>query len=189
MAANSNQTQGEITRDRILDAAMRRFAQASYERVSLRQIAGDVGVDVALVHRSFGSKKQLFEEAFRRSIRLDHLLGAERSELSDAVSRSIHEGVPGDDAAVNPLHIFVHSLTSAEAADSLRQFVSEDLIAPLSKKLDDPSGLRAGLLVASLAGIHVLRDVLEVDASLTEHDPLFAELFSACVGEPEEVSA
>ena len=39
------------TRHSILVAATRRFLQDSYECVGLRDIAGDVGVDVALVSR------------------------------------------------------------------------------------------------------------------------------------------
>ena len=53
------------TRSEILCAARRRFLAESYENVGLRDIAGDVGVDVALVSRYFGSKDALFREVMR----------------------------------------------------------------------------------------------------------------------------
>ena len=45
------------TRDSILTAARGRFLADSYEAVGLRDIAGDAGVDVALVGRYFGGKE------------------------------------------------------------------------------------------------------------------------------------
>lgn len=45
-------------KERILKAAIRRFARHSYEDTGLRDIANDADVDVAYVHRSFGSKDE-----------------------------------------------------------------------------------------------------------------------------------
>lgn len=59
---------GAATRRRIIDAAAARFARQSFEETGLREIAADAGVDVAYVHRSFGSKERLFEETLRQSL-------------------------------------------------------------------------------------------------------------------------
>ena len=48
------------TRERILAAAWRRFADDIYERVRLRDVAADAGVSVQTVHSAFGTKDQLF---------------------------------------------------------------------------------------------------------------------------------
>lgn len=40
-----------VTREAILEAARQRFLLESYDNVGLRDIAGDAGVDVALVGR------------------------------------------------------------------------------------------------------------------------------------------
>ena len=50
------------TRDALLRAARARLAAQSYDDVSLREIAADVGVHVALIHRYFGTKDDLFLE-------------------------------------------------------------------------------------------------------------------------------
>ena len=47
------------TQERLLACARRRFLQESYDNVGLREIAGDAGVDVALIARYFGSKEEL----------------------------------------------------------------------------------------------------------------------------------
>ncbi len=57
----------DTTRDRILKAAILRFSTHSYDHTGLRDIAADVGVDMAYVHRSFGSKEKLFYEAVKAS--------------------------------------------------------------------------------------------------------------------------
>ncbi|MGZ4597086.1 MAG: helix-turn-helix domain-containing protein, partial [Actinomycetes bacterium] len=47
----------------MLDVARRRFLAEGYARVTLRSIAAEAGVDVALVSYFFGSKKGLFGAA------------------------------------------------------------------------------------------------------------------------------
>ncbi len=59
------------TRERILDAAERRFMAHGYEGTSMRQITGDAAVNLAAVNYHFGSKESLMQEVFRR--RLDWL--------------------------------------------------------------------------------------------------------------------
>jgi AcrR family transcriptional regulator len=51
------------TRDRILEAAQRLFAERGYARVSIRQIAAESGVSPALVMKLGGSKEQLYADA------------------------------------------------------------------------------------------------------------------------------
>jgi AcrR family transcriptional regulator len=67
------------TRDRILNAAMERFSRTSYEQTGLRDIAADVGVDVAYVHRCFA----------RKNISSPRRLGPRYSPRVDNESRSL----------------------------------------------------------------------------------------------------
>ena len=50
------------TREAIAGAARRQFAELGYDRATLRGIAGEAGVDAALVVRFYGSKEALFRE-------------------------------------------------------------------------------------------------------------------------------
>ena len=70
------------TRQRILDAAERLFAQRGFHGVSIRDITGAAGVDVALANYHFGSKQGLLEAVFtRRAVDLND----ERLALLDAL--------------------------------------------------------------------------------------------------------
>jgi AcrR family transcriptional regulator len=53
----------QATRQALLEAASRRFVTDGYERTTLRDVAADVGVDVALIKRYFESKDGLFDAA------------------------------------------------------------------------------------------------------------------------------
>lgn len=65
----------------ILDAAEKLFAQSGYDGVTIRAIAKEAGVDVALPNYYFGPKQSLFEATFQR--RAD-LLNAWRLEALEA---------------------------------------------------------------------------------------------------------
>ncbi len=56
----------EATRDRILDAAVELFVAATYDEVSLEQIAAGAEVSLPTILRKFGSKEALFLEVARR---------------------------------------------------------------------------------------------------------------------------
>jgi hypothetical protein len=51
---------GQQNRQRIIDVARERFMRDGYERATVRAIAADAGVDVAMVYYFFGSKEGLF---------------------------------------------------------------------------------------------------------------------------------
>src|SRR5687767_199735 len=54
------------TRDRILNAAERLFAQRGFYGVTIRQITREAGVDVALASYYFGPKADLFRAVLER---------------------------------------------------------------------------------------------------------------------------
>lgn len=112
------------TRERILDAAISWFSRHSYEATGLRDIAALAEVDVAYVHRCFGSKKQLFAEAVRAQIRPEELL---RESTGDDIAASLaalvfaHDGAR-DRGEIGPFDIMNHSLSSIEARDIFKGF-------------------------------------------------------------------
>src|SRR3954447_904360 len=55
------------TRERILAAAWRRFADVRYEDVRIADVAADAGVTAQTVHSRFGTKDRLFVAAWRRT--------------------------------------------------------------------------------------------------------------------------
>ena len=60
----------ETRRDRILEAAMRQFADRGYRGTRVEDVANEVGVAKGTVFLDFGSKEALFLEAFKRAVSL-----------------------------------------------------------------------------------------------------------------------
>lgn len=59
---------GQRRRDRILTAAERLFSEAGIDGVSMREIAADAGVHLALISYYFSTKQELYRAVFRRRI-------------------------------------------------------------------------------------------------------------------------
>lgn len=157
---------GELTRQRILRAAIDEFAQNSYEATTLRGIAARVGVDVALVHRHFGSKELLFAQALRAA-------GTPTAILTHTVASLPH--VLGLKAVDDPgaergdlLALVAHSLSSPQARQSLRDYVLQDLMMPLAERLGGRTQ-QAALILACLTGIDIFRNVLAIEALGPDH--------------------
>lgn len=178
------------TRRDLLAAARARFLQQSYENVGLRDIAGDVGVDVALVGRYFGSKEGLFKEVLR---------GGRPSRFRKTVSR---EGLPGflaslfaeDDGLeqrehVERLLIMLRSASSPAAFEVVRKALRQDVLRPLEAAVGgDDAEIGARLSLAVLMGATMLRTLMTVEPRDACRRDAFRErllrLFEAAVGAP-----
>lgn len=166
-------------RDRILRAAIERFAQNSYEQTSLRAIAADADVDVAYVHRCFGSKEKLLAEAMGEATDLMDFAAGEPEALAASLSERTFAV---DNRQGQALGIFIHSIASPEAHPILRQFILEKTIAPMSTQIEDASGRRASVAMALLAGVALFRSVLRIEplieADRQELEALIAEVLA-----------
>jgi AcrR family transcriptional regulator len=84
---------GAATQERILAAAVARFAADGFRQTSVAQIARDAGVTAPAVHAHFGSKQALFHAAFERDI----------AGLLDVVTARLAAGpLPGGGFALIP---------------------------------------------------------------------------------------
>lgn len=151
------------TKERILHAAMRRFSRQSYDEVGLRDIAADVGVDVAYVHRSSGSKEALFVDALETSAGRSLMESiATHEDLPHAIAQQYSHARRRDDRTVEPLDIMIRSLASPAASAVLRRKILDDLATPLASRLDEPSETRAAMIVAVLVGVGIAANMLQL---------------------------
>lgn len=153
------------TRGEMLCAARRRFLEESYENVGLRDIARDVGVDVALVSRYFGSKEELFREVLHGGGEDKFDVDLPADELpAYLVSLIVEKDECADREHVEKLLIILRSASSPAASEIVRGAVRGDVLAPLSKFLGGPhAGTRASLVLALLLGTTVLRTVMALE--------------------------
>jgi AcrR family transcriptional regulator len=66
MSARGPYAKGIAKREEILEAALQLFAQKSYDRVSVREIARETGLSQAGLLHHFSTKEELFLEVLRR---------------------------------------------------------------------------------------------------------------------------
>ena len=68
VASPSRRKKGEVTRERILDAAEALFAERGFEGASLREVAARVGLRNPSLYNHFDSKESLYAAVLERDI-------------------------------------------------------------------------------------------------------------------------
>lgn len=151
------------TRGEMLCAARRRFLEESYENVGLRDIARDVGVDVALVSRYFGSKEELFREVLQGD-KHDTFAPPAADLPAYLVSLVTEKDECAGAEHVEKLLIILRSASSPAASEIVRDAIRSDVLEPLARLLEGPhAAARAGLVLAILLGATVLRTVMALE--------------------------
>jgi AcrR family transcriptional regulator len=176
------------TRQRLLDAARRLFAEHGYDHVTVRMIAAAAGANVALINRYFGSKSALFAEVLAGEPTVRTMIDGDDAGLSrrlaEHVVRQIHTG------AESPvLRALDRSVGSAELKPMLRERMENAMVRPLATRLAGPDARVRALLAASvLMGSGTLRRILgHDDLRTTDRELLTARLtaiFEACLADP-----
>jgi AcrR family transcriptional regulator len=163
------------TRAAILEAARLRFTRDGFDRVGVRDIAADAGINAALVIRYFGSKENLFTEAITEAFNLDALLDVEREIFGETLAHYIFSKreTPG---ALDPLIALLRSATNEQAGAILRRSIEQQFILPLARWLGGKDAeLRASLIAALIMGLTVTRDVIGSEPlASSETEPLVA---------------
>lgn len=158
------QEANDTTRERILKAAILRFSTHSYDDTGLRDIAADVGVDMAYVHRCFGSKEKLFYEAVKASAKPGQFLTGDGGSLPSELTKQILSKKGANE--IRALDIAVQSFGSAAASRVLNEFLNDDFIAPIIEKWKAVPKRRVALIAAFLAGVGLLKEVIKAESLL-----------------------
>jgi AcrR family transcriptional regulator len=156
------------TREAILDAARRAFAEHGYQRATVRGVAELAGVDPALVHHYFGTKQGLFVAAVQLPVNPVEQLSALLADDPELVGqRMIGVFLSVWDLAANnsPLLALVRSAVSDEqAAAMLREFITEEVLGRIAEGLGSPDAkLRATLVGSQLVGLMMARYIIRVE--------------------------
>ncbi len=170
------------TREAILAAARRRFADNGYDGATIRGIAADAGVDPALVHHFHGTKERLFAAAMELPVvpseLLTSVLAAEHRRLGDEFAGHLGEIVVRtvltvwemEDARASFLGMLRSASTNEQAARTLREFVTSTILAALSQAVGPDGGepdpvqrrYRASLAASQIVGLGFTRYVLKL---------------------------
>jgi len=151
------------TRERILEAAIEQFSRRSYEETGLRDIAAAARVDVAYVHRCFGSKKRLFADAVSAAVKPGELLDVSPDKIPATLAWDV---LATRGTRAKGLDIILNSMASREAGPIVRDFYAYGVVKPLAEKLG-VSAMHAAVIAALITGVATLRNVVGL-ASLGE---------------------
>lgn len=160
---------GPDTRGEILSAARASFADRGFDRTTIRGVAGEAGVDPALVHHYFGSKEDLFLAALEIPVDPRTLIPQVFAPGLDGVGERLLRmflGVWDQPENNQPLRAFLRTAFVAdETADLLRDGVARVVLRAVIPQLE-PVGdaeVRATLVASQLVGVIMARYVLRID--------------------------
>jgi AcrR family transcriptional regulator len=169
------------TRNAILEAAISRFGRESYDRVGLREIAQDAGVDAALIVRYFGSKEDLLRECLAYAIFPQVLSQGKRSEFGENFMAVFDDHAPLE-RELNSLKLLVRSATVPALEPILKQIVEERLMQPFVKWLGGEDAQLRARIINALAMGALLQPLVAGSTILNEADTVrFRDLFARSI--------
>jgi AcrR family transcriptional regulator len=156
------------TEAEILTAARRLFAERGFERTTIRAVAGEAGVDPALVMQYFGSKDRLFATAALSTVDTQSLVQAEHHDLPRMALAHVFADFEDPDRRASAVALLRSSLTHPAARQVLRDEVMGKTQSQVAQTIGgDDANLRAAVLNACTLGLTVARYLLE--------DPVLAD--------------
>jgi len=186
------------TRMLLLDAARVRFALNGYSATTVRDIAADAGVNVALINRYFDSKEGLFEACLHRAVE-DLGSPADSTMTLELILETIITQLCALPTGEHPVQLLLLLRTSGdERADRIRRNTllsySEDIAKAAGRQPGaadaDELLLRAQIALSAALGIVLLRSSTQLEplasAGAAElREPLSAVL-SALLSRPPQ---
>jgi AcrR family transcriptional regulator len=169
---------GQLNRQRIIDAARERFMRDGYGRATVRAIAADAGVDVAMVYYFFGNKEGLFTASTLTGPehplhQLATLLDEGTQRIGERLARRFLEHWE-EGAVFEP---FLTLWRSAAMHPEARKVLHDSLAGPIATRVAEEFGvadaeLRVELVASHLAGLAFARYQLKIEplASTTVED-------------------
>lgn len=179
--------QGEpVSRDAVLSAAKKRFAEEGYERTTLRAIANDARVDPSMVIYLFGSKAELFREALRLIIDPDVLVATLNEGEGDIGTRMVRTYLDiweHPETGASMVAMLQSATSNPDAHEAFRGFMQNYVLTAVSDALGggDDAPLRAMLAATNLVGTAILRYVMRVPPLATLPADDVATLISPAV--------
>jgi AcrR family transcriptional regulator len=179
------------TRQLLLDAARRRFTKHGYAATTVRDIANEAGVNVALISRYFTSKEGLFEACLGGAVDELGRVVAHRVTIAEVpllLARQLTAATDTD----HPNKMLLLLRTSGdERADEIRYAVLRSFanrLAAATGEQHDDMLLRAQLVISAAFGIALMRTTsgLEPLTTAGEQDLLdpLRDLVEGVLGKP-----
>ena len=150
----------ERTRAALMSAARRRFASEGFAATTVRAVAGDAGVDPALVMRYFGSKRGLYEAATSVDLHLPDFTEVHRRRLGAVIVETFldrWEGPHGESLQL----LLASAATEPAAAEQIRTIFAAQ-VRPAVDAAGADTDVAVEVIASTLIGMAMMRYVLRV---------------------------
>jgi AcrR family transcriptional regulator len=156
------------TREAILIAAGRQFAQHGYDRASLRGIAAEAGVDQKLIAHFFGSKQQLFVAAIELPLNpaevLPAVLAGDRSSVGARLAAVLVNVLEQEEIHQRLTGVVRAAASEPEVARMMREFLTREVFAPVAELLgSEDAQFRLNLVGSQIVGLVMARYVVALE--------------------------
>lgn len=157
------------TREAILAAARKAFAERGFDHASIRGIATSAGVDPALVHHYFKSKDKLFLAALDVPFDPAELLPRVLAGGPDGLGQrmiGLFLSVWDSPAGAAGVALLRSVVSSEWAARMMREFVLTQVLRRALAQLPiapDEAPLRSALVASQIAGLAMMRYVVKLE--------------------------
>ncbi|MFI6151238.1 TetR family transcriptional regulator [Kitasatospora sp. NPDC051170] len=162
------------TKAAVLEVARRRFLAEGYQAVTLRSIAAEAGVDMALISYYFGSKRGLFGAAMALAVNpaevIEQVLAGDPATLPQRLLRTLI-AVWDNPASGPPLLAMLRNAVQDEGHGALvREVLQREIVERVAARLDGPGAQRrAAAFGVVVAGVITTRYLVRLEpvASMT----------------------
>jgi len=155
------------TRAAILAAARTSFADKGFAGTTIRGVAGEAGVDAALVHHYFGTKDDLFLAAMELPVDPRQVIGPVVDGGVDGAGERLLRAFLAlwDDPEVSPVLVgFVRSVLQPGGERLLTEGFLPVVLLPVGEALGlDHPEVRMPLLMSQVAGLIVTRYLVRLE--------------------------
>lgn len=156
------------TRERILASARELFARNGIDRTPIRSVAAEAGVDAALVHHYFGTKKQLFAAAIQLPIDPMKVIVPMRETPIEELGYRLPSLLLSlwDSELGAGLIATLRSLIAGSEVGLARWFLQEVVSMEVGSRVDTPLGsgrTRAQFVESQLMGVVLARYIVKIE--------------------------
>lgn len=156
------------TRREIRDAALAMFYRHGYEKVSLRSVAREAGVDPALIHHYFDSKSDLFAEAVLDigfpdpKEMVARALAGDRATIGERVVAEVLQIWETPEVKTRLIAMLRASVNGSDMQRPFSQFLASEYFVKIATQLGHADAKQRGALAFSLiVGLTTTRDLLD----------------------------
>jgi AcrR family transcriptional regulator len=149
----------------ILDAARELFAEAGFEKTTIRAVASRAGIDPALVMQYYGNKEGLFAAAARWQVDQKRIGTAALEDIPLTALDDLFQGFEDPDKRDASIALMRNCLTHDSALGIVRDEVLCETQAMIAKTIGGGDAeLRAGLLASTMMGLVIGRYLMQMPA-------------------------